>query len=80
MDSVQSPGVISVLPKVRDGVYLTHGLKSLILRNLSVWKLIMQISFRLNGLSFQLQNELSEEESWVNPLGIWDLGLKLGWC
>lgn len=78
--SVQSPGITSVLPKVRGELYPTHGLKSLIPSNLTTWNLIMQISSWLNGLSFQLQNELSEEEGWANPLGIWDLGLKLGWC
>ena len=39
----------------------------------------MQISSWLNWLSFQLQDELSGEEVWANPLHMWDLGLKLGW-
>lgn len=67
-------------PEVRYELCPIHGLKSLISSNLSTWKLIMQLSFLLNGFSFQLQNEFSGEEGWAKPLGIWDLGLKLGWC
>lgn len=44
--------------------------------NLITWKSVTQISSSLNKSSLQLQDELSGEEGWANPLDFWDLGLK----
>lgn len=61
-------------PEVRGELYPIHGLKSLIPNNLITWKLIVQVSSRLNEFFFQLQDELSGEDGWESPKRskIWD--------